>query len=282
MKICPALTHLTQPSLSLPPSHSLPFQTVHATIAGTKMRYGFVTQRGFYPDEPNKANQDQFLIVNDFCQIPGDTLFSVFDGHGKEGDICSLFAKAHLPVQMAKDIQASKGGQKEGCDLTSQRYQAACLKSHVETNKMMHRSQKVDDSLSGTTSISVVFHGKRMTICNVGDSRAIVGQKQPNNPNAPLRAMPLSRDQTPYRKDERVRVKKCGARILSLDQIEGLEPIHENWGDVNLGEELDEGGDPPRIWSPHGEYPGTAFTRSLGDSYAEELGVFAEPEMITR
>ena len=40
--------------------------------------------------------------------------------------------------------------------------------------------------------------------------------------------------------------------------------------------------DPPRIWSPHGEYPGTAFTRSLGDSYAEELGVFAEPEMITR
>jgi hypothetical protein len=27
-----------------------------------------------------------------------------------------------------------------------------------------------------------------------------------------------------------------------MDQIEGLEPIHENWGDVNLGEELDEGG----------------------------------------
>ena len=64
--------------------------------------------------------------------------------------------------------------------------------------------------------------------------------------------------------------------------VQGLEPIHENWGDVNLGEELDEGGDPPRIWSPHGEYPGTAFTRSIGDSYAEELGVFAEPEIITR
>jgi hypothetical protein len=34
-------------------------------------------------------------------------------------------------------------------------------------------------------------------------------------------------------------------------------------------------GDPPRIWSKYGEYPGTAFTRSLGDSIAEELGVFA-------
>lgn len=46
--------------------------------------------------------------------------------------------------------------------------------------------------------------------------------------------------------------------------------------------ELDEGGDPPRIWSPFGEYPGTAFTRSMGDVIAEELGVFAEPEIIRR
>jgi hypothetical protein len=37
-------------------------------------------------------------------------------------------------------------------------------------------------------------------------------------------------------------VQTCGARVMSMDQIEGLEPIHENWGDVNLGEELDEGG----------------------------------------
>ena len=75
--------------------------------------------------------------------------------------------------------------------------------------------------------------------------------------------------------DERERVKKCGARVLSMDQISGMEPIHENWGDVKLGEDIDEGGDPPRIWSKYGEYPGTAFTRSLGDSIAEELGVYA-------
>merc|ERR1719266_2546397 len=124
-----------------------------------------------------------------------------------------------------------------------------------------------------------------MTICNVGDSRAVMGQRRkgdddPNSPS-PLKAMPLSRDQTPYRKDERVRVKKCGARILTLDQIEGLEPEAESeWNnetEIDLGEEIDEWGDPPRIWDPRGEYPGTAFTRSIGDSYAEELGVYAEP-----
>jgi serine/threonine protein phosphatase PrpC len=118
-----------------------------------------------------------------------------------------------------------------------------------------------------------------MFVSNVGDSRAIVGSIQPDKR---IVAKAMSSDQTPYRKDERERVKKHGARILSMDQIEGLEPIHENWGEVNLGEDIDEGGDPPRVWSPHGDYPGTAFTRSFGDMYAEELGVSAEAEILVR
>jgi len=72
---------------------------------------------------------------------------------------------------------------------------------------------------------------------------------------------------------------------LSLSLIlcsAGLEPVHENWGDLNLGEDLDEGGDPPRVWSPNGDYPGTAFSRSLGDSIAEDCGVVAEPEILER
>jgi hypothetical protein len=143
----------------------------------------------------------------------------------------------------------------------------------------MHNEKRFDDSLSGTTSISILFRGKAMYISNVGDSRAIIVSK---TEDGKLVARPLSSDQTPYRKDERERVKKYGARILSMDQIEGLEPIHENWGDLNLGEDIDEGGDPPRIWSPNGDYPGTAFTRSLGDMLAEECGVVPEPEILER
>jgi serine/threonine protein phosphatase PrpC/CRP-like cAMP-binding protein len=185
-------------------------------------------------------------------------------------------------------------------ELTKEQIQAAALKSHMDCNKAMHRSSKFDDSLSGTTSISALLSGRRnrITVSNVGDSRAILGQrvisgKPPPGggpPSSSLRAVPLSRDQTPYRRDERIRIRATGARILSLDQIEGFEPINDeedddasqNGGDLILGEEIDEGGDPPRVWSPHGEYPGTAFSRSFGDAIAEELGVFAEPEMITR
>ena len=47
----------------------------------------------------------------------------------------------------------------------------------------------------------------------------------------------------------------------------------ENW-DIELGVGLDEGGDPPRVWSPTGKYPGNAFTRSIGDKLSESLGVY--------
>jgi hypothetical protein len=67
---------------------------------------------------------------------------------------------------------------------------------------------------------------------------------------------------------------------MTMDQLEGLAPMHEDWG-VNLGEEIDDGGDPPRIWAPDGRYPGTAFTRSIGDNVAETLGVYATPEILT-
>jgi CRP-like cAMP-binding protein/serine/threonine protein phosphatase PrpC len=151
--------------------------------------------------------------------------------------------------------------------------------AHNTTNDAMHADATFDDSLSGTTSISVLFRERTLYISNVGDSRAIIVSRTDDDR---LVAKPLSSDQTPYRKDERERCKRYGARIMSMDQIEGLEPIHENWGDLNLGEAIDEGGDPPRIWSPKGDYPGTAFTRSLGDCVAEECGVVAEPEILER
>jgi serine/threonine protein phosphatase PrpC len=68
----------------------------------------------------------------------------------------------------------------------------------------LHEDRRVDDSLSGTTSISVLFIGSRVYVCNVGDSRAIVV----SDVDGKLKASPLSSDQTPYRKDERERVKK--------------------------------------------------------------------------
>ena len=57
--------------------------------------------------------------------------------------------------------------------------QTALLKAHVKTDKTLYRNQNIDDFLSGTTAISAYFHGRRnrVSISNVGDSRAVLGQE---------------------------------------------------------------------------------------------------------
>ena len=226
---------------------------------GIKMRYAYLSQRGHYPDDPFKANQDAYCVQESLREGHEDAFFGVFDGHGQAGDGCAIYTKKNLPKQVKNAMEKAKKKSKK--ELTKDQVQAALLKSHVETNKGLHRNASIDDSLSGTTAVSMYLHGRRnrITISNVGDSRAVLGQD--NGRAANLKALPLSRDQTPYRKDERARIRGTGARILSLDQLEGLEPIvdaSEN-EDFELGEELDEGGDPPRVWHPTGDYPGTAL-----------------------
>lgn len=281
---------------------------------GLRLRYAFFSQKGYYPDDPHKPNQDAYSITERFgSRESNDAFFAVYDGHGRDGDLCAQFARDKMPGYMAKHIKKTKEKEarnhQEELERKAQRnpdrqvdplsyvelprdnFQQACNKAHVDCNMAMHKDQSLDDSLSGTTAISVYVHGRRnrITICNVGDSRAVLGKSSAGDGSRQrqaLKAYPLSRDQTPYRRDERARIRGTGARILSLDQLEGLEPILDESqngdDDLELGEELDEGGDPPRVWSPNGDYPGTAFTRSLGDAMAEELGVFAEPEMLTR
>jgi len=243
-------------------------------IDGCTLRYAYLSQRGHYPDDPLKANQDAYAVHTNVHN--GGAFFGVFDGHGQAGDHCAQYCKKQLPKVLEAHLTKRSPKTKEAIH-------QAIVAAHLDTNRGLHKNA-IDDSLSGTTSISMYMHGRRnrLTIANVGDSRAVLAQEQGSR----IKALPLSRDQTPYRKDERQRIRKTGARVLSLDQLEGLEPVHDvseaDDSEFELGEELDEGGDPPRVWHPHQDFPGTAFTRSVGDALAEELGVFAEPELLTR
>ena len=118
-------------------------------------------------------------------------------------------------------------------------------------------------------AVSILLQGDNLYIGNVGDSRAIIA----SDVDGSLRYSALSSDQTPFRKDERERLKLKGASIFTMDQINGHEPIHENWG-AETGDEIDDAAqDPPRVWDKTLLQPGCAFTRSIGDSVAESVGV---------
>lgn len=243
--------------------------TTELKMKSMTVNYACVSQCGYYPNELTKPNQDSFDIQAPF-RNKNMAMFSVFDGHGEFGDLCSQFARDKLHLNLNRRLRHG------------QDFMTAFADSFVETNEQLHDDPNIDDLMSGTTAVSVVINGTVLQIGNCGDSRAIIISSD-NSPQGTEKfvARALSKDQTPFRRDERERVKKTGARVMTMDQLDGLEPIHEDWDDVELGEQLDTIGDPPRVWAPHECYPGTAFTRSIGDHEAEELGVFAEPELHT-
>lgn len=225
-----------------------------------QLDYMVLTQRGYYPDMLHKENQDTFCIKTCVQGNPSVHFFGVFDGHGQTGGQCSNFVKKRLVENLSRDSTLVED--------PINAYSAAFL----ATNDELHDSE-IDDSMSGTTAITVLVVGDMLYVANVGDSRAVIAVKKGDQ----LVAEDLSSDQTPFRKDECERVKLEGARVLSVDQVEGLkDPTVQTWGD----EETD-GGDPPRLWVQNAMYPGTAFTRSVGDSLAEKIGVFAVPEVLT-
>lgn len=233
------------------------------TMANRQMEIGVVCFRGYYPESPHKPNQDAYSVLTpDDMQESTKAIFGVYDGHGQFGDLCAKYAATEIPKSAIKKLKNINDDEKIMMELST---------GFSEVNIALHKS-RTDDTLSGSTAVCAMLVDEVFFVANVGDSRAIMVGRGDS-------ITPLSTDQTPYRRDERNRVRKTGARVMNMDQLEGHEPIHDDW-DINLGEEIDDDGDPPRIWSPDGPYPGTAFTRSIGDSVAEALGVVAEPEIL--
>ncbi|CAM8915117.1 unnamed protein product [Rhodiola kirilowii] len=224
------------------------------------LEYSVLSQRGYYPDSPDKQNQDSFCIRTKLQGDPNVHFFGVFDGHGQFGTQCANFVRERLVEELSNNPVLVEDPVK------------AYSSAFDVINTELHQSE-IDDSMSGTTAICVLVVGDTIFVANVGDSRAVIAVKVDNK----IIAEDLSCDQTPFRKDECERVKEYGARVLSVDQVEGLkDPEIQSWGD-----EETEGGDPPRLWVQNGMYPGTAFTRSVGDSVAEKIGVVAVPEVST-
>ena len=258
--------------------------------------------------DPHKANQDAYAVSTGFAGRDSDAFFSVFDGHGEAGDKCAELVRKKLPKHLAEAVVAARAALPPGAagaeaDLSEDACHEVVCRVHREVNAKLHAKKDIDDRMSGTTAVALYLHGaeRRITVSNVGDSRAVVGRAAGADGGGGLKAVALTWDQTPYRLDERVRLRKAGSRILTLDQLEGLAPIDPNEKsrdeerlqssralgadkaeDLRLGEEIDEKGDPPRVFDSKENWPGCAFSRSLGDSVGQGLGVIPDPEVTSR
>lgn len=74
-------------------------------------KYAFATRVGFIPNNPNKVNQDSFILTPNLNGCNFRHYFGVCDGHGQNGKEASHFIKLRLPQLLGKSIDDQIAGQ---------------------------------------------------------------------------------------------------------------------------------------------------------------------------
>lgn len=136
----------------------------------------------------------------------------------------------------------------------------ALKRSIFETQKALEESSSIIIDLSGSTLTSLFIQKNKLYICNIGDSRTVLAKKNADH-FGPWIAVPLSEDHKPESPAENERINNMGGRVDQYKDIKG------------------EKGGPYRVWVRHGEYPGLAMSRSMGDQIAKSVGVICDPEI---
>ena len=224
------------------------------TKSGIRIRWASATQSGYYADHQDKPNQDRKT-----CRI-GMTKedinwFGVYDGNGPNGHDCSEFARKEIAKEFGRRIAS-------GLPVLP-----SLKGAYNNVHERLIETKSIETDISGTTSTTLLLMDNECLVANVGDSPAILGWQDVSSDS--LSARLLYSEHTPKRTDERMRIKRSGGVVMTVDQRDGAEPIHENWREDEI----------PRVWSTdESKLPGCAFTRSIGNGIAHTLGVTAYPE----
>ena len=65
--------------------------------SGISIRYAWATQRGYYPDSPDKDNQDSYSVASQLSdKLHEASMFGVYDGHGVQGHTCSQYVSVQV------------------------------------------------------------------------------------------------------------------------------------------------------------------------------------------
>ena len=126
---------------------------------GLTLRFAALTQRGYYPHQPDKANQDAFSVVPSVTKE--GHWFAVYDGHGPCGEKISGYASEHV----SKRFKSAREAELKSVD-------DALSVAHLAANTEVANAPSIDDSQSGSTAVSVFVDSATgdVYVANVGDS----------------------------------------------------------------------------------------------------------------
>lgn len=206
-------------------------------------RCAYKTRVGSCFGRPKKNNQDTFIIYPFLQGVKGQYLFAVCDGHGVYGHDVSQAIKDNLGKCIEEYQEISIDSFEKG----------------IRKCDKLIRKSRINLEFSGSTLISILIQGNKLMTGNIGDSRAVLGNKAEI-----WRAIELSRDHKPELPDERDRIIQNNGRVDTYYDEDG----------TSLG--------PNRVWLSNSEIPGLAMSRSIGDLLAHSCGVSSDPEITTR
>ena len=244
-----------------------------------RVRWAKCTLAGLESGGHKKTNQDAYLILPGFRGVRTSHVFGVMDGHGADGHMASGYIKREFKAAFRPPAPGA-----------SARAVAGELKRAMLALHRGLADHRIDFSLSGSTAVMVYMEGTELYVANVGDSRAVLASLRPPErerergvpvtplgPRAPehearMVATPLSEDHKPELPEERARIVKAGGEVrrLALDSGEEVGPHRV----------FVKGG--VRIDGVVYDIPGLAMSRAVGDIVAHNVGVSAEPEVLTK
>ncbi|XP_051963485.1 protein phosphatase, Mg2+/Mn2+ dependent, 1Lb [Xyrauchen texanus] len=162
--------------------------------------------------------EDRFHILTDTLNKSHPDIYGVFDGHG--GQSASEYVKSRLPLMLRQQLQKESSVQSHQSILTQQIF-------NMDREMLDKLSASYDEA--GTTCLVALLSDKQLTVANVGDSRAVLCDKDGN-------AVQLSHDHKPYQLKERKRIKKAGG-FISFNgswRVQGVLAMSRSLGDYLL------------------------------------------------
>ncbi|XP_067307620.1 protein phosphatase, Mg2+/Mn2+ dependent, 1Lb [Pseudorasbora parva] len=162
--------------------------------------------------------EDRFHIPTDAINHSHPSIFGVFDGHG--GEAAAEYAKSRLPIMLRQQLQKENGARP---------HQSILKQQILNIDKEILEKLSASYDEAGTTCLVALLSEKDLTVANVGDSRAVLCDKDGN-------AVPLSHDHKPYQLKERKRIKKSGG-FISFNgswRVQGVLAMSRSLGDYPL------------------------------------------------
>jgi serine/threonine protein phosphatase PrpC len=106
--------------------------------------------------------EDKVYVNEDEC------LYAIFDGHG--GDICSRYVVEKVPQQLLNSLKFKK----PQCEFD---YATALKSSFMRVDEQFLNEHKsvVKTAASGSCGVTVLIRNDTLYICNLGDSRVLIG-----------------------------------------------------------------------------------------------------------